>query len=151
MKLKVYRVFLLISLFAIIALSIVFAVLSIVHSTQNKGDVFDAIMYVVCFLIIIAFSTLQIINTFVSMKSDNSFLKNLLYESDGQLIRGLYIGVYILLGVGIFVIFYSSLLFANLPIPFKDFDLPIKYVLFDFGVLIALNSLFTLIFPSINK
>ncbi len=151
MKIKVYRIILYVFESLLISSSIALLILSIINCVNTSSDIFDAIMYVVCFLIVIAFSILQIINTIMSTRGQNSYLKSLLYEENGKIIQGLYAGFIIFLLIGVGIIVYSSLLIMNLNLPLNEFVLPIKYVILDFGLLLLIDCLLVVLYPLTKK
>lgn len=151
MKIKVYRIILYVLESLLISSSIALLTLSIIDCINTSADVFDAIMYVICFLIVIAFSILQIINTIMSTKGQNSYLNSLLYEENDKIIQGLYAGFIVFLLIGIGIIVYSSLLIMNLNLPLNEFALPIKYVILDFGLLLLIDCLLVILYPLTKK
>ena len=85
-KLKTYRISLLISLFIAVITDLVFFSLLLVDFISNIGNVtiMDYVMYIICFVLLLAFNITEIVNTFISFKTGSNFIKFLGYDANGD-------------------------------------------------------------------
>lgn len=153
MKLKVYRISLLCCLMVSCILSIYFLILSIQNVIGvSKENLMDAIMYIVCLVLNLAFLGLEIHNTFYSFKTGSNFAKNLSFNEDGSLNSKFLV---ILAVLDVFVlggIVYLSIIYKGV------YDLPLnqlaplaKAVSIAFLVTVFVNITYTLLFPLLGK
>lgn len=153
MKLKIYRILLLSLLFLAILLTGYFLVLSIINIIGiDKLDLMDGIMYILCFVLNLAFLSLEVFNTFYSFKTGSHFAKNLSFNEDGSLNKKFLI---ILSFIDVFVVIalvYLGIIYdGKLDIALSSLPLLSKSVSFVFFVTVFINVTFTLLFPILGK
>lgn len=85
MKLKIYRTILLTLLFAVVLLTIGLGVFSFIDLLKKPDDVLDNLVLLLCFVLLIAFIILEIVNTFLSFKTGSVFIKSLVFDDKNAL------------------------------------------------------------------
>lgn len=153
MKLKIYRILLLGCLLSSIVLTSYFLVLSVINIIGiDKLDLLDGIMYILCFVLNLAFLCLEVYNTFYSFKTGSHFAKNLSYNEDGSLNTKFLVVLGFADVIVVAGIIYLSIIFKG------EYDLLLsglstlsKAVSIVFLVTAFVNITFTLLFPVLGK
>ena len=151
MKLKIYHILLLTFLFLTFALTSTLLVLSIIETSTLTGDLTDNILFIVCFILLLAFEVLEIVNTFVSFKTGSAFIKPLTFDDDKKinspLLTIMTIVALIIMGV---MIFFIMTIFDK-TLPFGDSPNTLKFLLISFFTLVLVDVLFIDLFPLLGK
>lgn len=153
MKLKVYRISLISCLVISFALTIFFLVLAIKNIIGvDQDNMMDGIMYILCFVLNLAFLGLEIGNTIYSYKTGSNFVKNLTFNDDGSLNSKL---LKVLSVLEVFVVIATIYLFViykgEINLPLSDLTQLSKSVAIVFFVTIFVNITFVLLFPILGK
>ena len=111
----------------------------------------DSILFILCFIVFIAFSVFQTYSVIRSQKHEGVFLKGLLYGKEEVFATKTYIFNNFLLILGVFFVIYGSLLFIGLEIPFSGFPLPLDLLLISCGTLLIVNSIFIDLYPLVKE
>lgn len=153
MKLKVYRISLLSCLTISFALTVFFLVLAIKNIIGiEQENMMDGIMYILCFVLNLAFLGLEFGNTIYSYKTGSNFVKNLTFNEDGSLNSKLLKVLSVLeffvciITIYLFIIYKGE---GNLPL--SELTKLAKSVAIVFFVTIFVNITFVLLFPLLGK
>lgn len=153
MKLKIYRYTLLSCLFACFVLSACFLAISIKNVIGiSKEDLMDGIMYILCFVLNLAFIGLEIFNTFYSFKTGSHFAKNLTYNEDNSFNKKFviiisFLNVFVLVALIYLCIIYKG----ELELPLSQMKPLAKAVSIAFLSTVFVNITFTILFPILGK
>ena len=145
-KLKIYRFSLLTSLFLLVFGTLFFLVLTAMNFA-DYAEVMDGVMYIIAFVVLLAFVGLEIGNTIVSFKKGSNFVKALAYDSDKEINkRGLFIFALLLvvsLGASIYMLF----VILGYNIFFSALSKPVQYIAFMFFLTAFVDMTFILLYP----
>lgn len=148
-KRNVYSSCLLGFLFALAADAVVGIVLSTIHAfSATQEQLGDAIIIILCFVLLLAFLTLEIVNTFRSFRHGSQFILSLAYNEDGNKNTPFLVisGLLFLLGLVCFV--WGILLMCGLSVFLSD---TVRWdgghLIMAFGALLWINFGAVLLFP----
>ena len=145
MKLKIYRIALLVTLFLLFGLNIFFIVLTAINFAHTD-NISDNILFTLTLLVSLACIFLEIFNTFVSMKNGSNFIRVLLYDRDVLVKKSIYITIaFLVVFLGLTV--YAILLLSGLDLPLSGLARELLYMIVIFFSLITVNSIFVLFYP----
>lgn len=151
MKLIIYRltIFILLGLLAIGSGFLL--VLGIIDAINVKADVIESIIYSVCYLLLLAFTILEIANTIISIKSGSNFIQRLLYEKK-EFNRPFYIMAFIFGILSLVILIYGLIIYPSNNFMFLSDSIKlIKGLLILFSSLIAFDVIIVLLFPLLAK
>ena len=153
MKLKVYRISLISCLVISFALTVFFLVLAIKNIIGlEKEEMMDGIMYILCFVLNLAFLGLEIGNTIYSYKTGSNFIKNLTFNEDGSLNNKLIKILTILeVIVGAVIIYFAIIYKGDKTLPLSELTPLAKSVAITFFVTVFVDMTFILLFPILGK
>lgn len=150
MKLKIYRTLLLASLFIAVAANTFFLVMTVIDMipAETKDDY---IMFLICFLVAIAFSILEISNTFRSFKEGSSFVKPLMYDDDDSKNNKGIVIMSVIFIIGLALLVFGIL--GSFHIRIQGLSLPngFYYLISSVGAIASINGLFSLLFLLTGK
>lgn len=152
MKLKIYRISLMLFLFISFVITLIFGILStmsIIGIEQDK--IMDGIMYILCFCLLLIFTGLQIANTIVSFKNGSSFIVNLAYNDNKTVNKNFLLILGGVSALSIFSIIYFSFIYNGFDLPFSGFDKNISSFIICVSVLLLINSIYIILFPILAK
>lgn len=127
-------------------LSLIYTILNI----SNTDNLSDSILFILCFAVFIIFVSFQIYAVLRSQKNEGVFLKGLLYGKEDILSTSTLGFVTVLIGLGIFMIVYASLLFFDKDLPFSSFPKSLDLLTISLGGLLVVNGIFIDIYPKIK-
>lgn len=137
MKLLIYRISLITLLTILFGVGVSFLILNIMNIVKLGQIDFDHIIYILCFVLCLAFLGLEIFNTCLSFKTGSNFIKNLVYDDDLTLnkrfILLVRIGIILSLGIMIYSIiicFQDSLFLSNLDLGSKELIILFSSIIF---------------------
>lgn len=145
MKLKIYRIALLATLFLLFGLNIFFIVLTAINFAHTE-NISDNILFLLTLLVSAACIFLEVFNTFVSMKNGSNFIRVLCYEKEVLVKKTLYLaGLFLLVFLGLTI--YAILLLAGLDLPLSGLARELLYMIVIFFSLISIDSIFIIFYP----
>ena len=149
MKLKLYRIFLLTSLFLLAGLNIFFIVLTAMKFTSTSS-ISDNILFLLALLVSLACVGLEIFNTFVSFNRGSNFIRVLCYEKDELQKKTLGFAI-VFLVVFLSLLIYVILLIFGINLPLSGLKKELLYMVIIFFSLIIIDSIFILFYPLVAK
>lgn len=153
MKLKVYRISLISCLAISFALTVFFLILAIKNVIGiDQEDMMDGIMYILCFVLNLAFLGLEISNTIYSYKTGSNFVKNLTFNDDGSLNSKLLKCLSVLDVIVVLILIYLLIIYKgenNLPL--SELTQLAKSVAISFFVTVLVDITYILLFPILGK
>jgi len=150
MKIKIYRLVWIICLFVSLLLNIALALLMF-YQISNTTESEDAIIFSICFLVLIVFNIFQIYSIIKSIKNGGVFLKGFLFNQDNQINKKIFIIINIVLLFAIIGLIYSILLTCGLDIYFSTFPKSLDYLMIGFFNLMMMDIIFADFYPLIEK
>ena len=83
MKLKIYRISIIVMLLASIVFTSIYGVKTVINVISfNKEKLMDGIIYILCYIMLLMFTAMEIANTVVSFKNGSVYIKGLAYNDD---------------------------------------------------------------------
>ena len=150
MKIKIYRLVWIICLFVSLLLNIALALLMF-YQISNTTESEDAIIFSICFLVLIVFNIFQIYSIIKSIKNGGVFLKGFLFNQDNQINKKIFIIINIVLLFAIIGLIYSILLTCGLDIYFSTLPKSLDYLMIGFFNLMMMDIIFADFYPLIEK
>lgn len=150
MKIKIYRLVWIICLFVSLLLNIALALLMF-YQISNTTESEDAIIFSICFLVLIVFNIFQVYSIIKSIKNGGVFLKGFLFNQDNQINKKIFIIINIVLLFAIIGLIYSILLACGLDIYFSTFPKSLDYLMIGFFNLMMMDIIFADFYPLIEK
>ena len=145
MRLKIYRIALLITLFSLFFLNMFFVVLTIIKMTKTE-NISDSILFLLALFVSSACVFLEIFNTFVSFKNGSNFIRVLCYDKEVLVKKTLGLaGVFLFVFLGLLV--YVILLLSGLNLPLSGLADELLYMTVVFFSLICVDAIFILFYP----
>lgn len=153
MKLKIYHIITLTLLFLSLALSLTLGIISFIDLLTNPSQVLDNLILFVCFIILIAFTVLEIVNTFLSFKTGSVFVKSLAFD-DKKVLNSPFLVILAIIGCfAVAGLIYSLYILAN---PVNELllatsPLMLKNLLISVFALLIVDILIIELFPLLGK
>ncbi len=145
MKLKIYRIALLTTLFLLFGLNIFFIVLTSINFAHTE-NISDNILFLLTLLVSLACIFLEVFNTFVSFKNGSNFIRVLCYDKDALVKRTLYLaGLFLFVFLGLTI--YAILLLSGLELPLSGLARELLFMVVIFFSLISIDAIFILFYP----
>lgn len=149
MKLKIYRIALLTSLFLLFGLNMFFVVLTIMKMATTD-NVSDNILFLLALFVASACIFLEIFNTFISFKNGSNFIRVLCYDKQTLVKKTL-----VLAGIFLFVFLsltvYTILLVSGLDLPLSGLANELLYMVIVFFATICVDAIFILFYPLVAQ
>jgi hypothetical protein len=121
------------------------------YQISNTTESEDAIIFSICFLVLIVFNIFQIYSIIKSIKNGGVFLKGFLFNQDNQINKKIFIIINIVLLFAIIGLIYSILLTCGLDIYFSTFPKSLDYLMIGFFNLMMMDIIFADFYPLIEK
>lgn len=152
MKQRKYQITLLVLLSIVLILNIILLVLTIIDVTKFTSDqIMDGIMYILCYILLLAFNGLQIFNTILSFKNGGVFIKNLVYNEKNTLNHNF---IYILGGIQLILLIctvYFGLVTLNVNLPCGNLDKHIIMIIFSYSLLMWIDCIAVITYPIFHR
>ena len=152
MKLKIYRFSLIFMLLISIGLSIFLGIKSTLNVLgYDKVKLSDGIMYILCFLLLLSITVLEIANTIISFKNGSVYIKGLTYNDNNTINRN---SLYVAGGIAIFSLFtviYISFTLNRNDLPLSTLDTEAKYFMISAFALAFINAMYVVLFPLLAR
>lgn len=151
MKLKIYRSLLLTGLFLTLLLTITLLVLGFLNLLKDATDIGKNLLYIFCFILLIAFNILEIVNTFISFKTGSTFVYRLAFN-DSKTVNKNFLFVISFLGLfSLAVSIYMTLTLFNPFLPLGGSPKLIVYLMICFFFFFFVDILFIILFVFLGK
>ena len=148
MKLKLYRISLIILLCLSIILSLILGVITTINVTKfDEIKMMDGIIYILCFILLIIFTGLEVFNTIISFKHGSVYIKGLAYDDNNNVNRN---SLLISGGIALFSVIatiYVILILNGANLPLNTLDKEALYFIITMMVLVFINALAVVLFP----
>jgi hypothetical protein len=152
MKLKLFRIFLITSLFLLIGLAVYFTVLTVLSMIGQEDSVIgDGVLFILCFLATIAVIGLEIGNTIRSVKEGSSFMHTLYVDEFDVEHKKVPIFCTFLSITSIAVIAYVVALLCGVELMGSDWNHNFLRLLIVVFSLIAIDSIFLALYKFVIK
>ncbi len=152
-KLKTYRISLLISLFIGVIIDLIFFSFVIVDFVSNIETVtiMDYVMYIICFVLLLALNITEIVNTFISFKTGSNFIKFLAYDASGDKNTPLFNFCIVATFFLVLGTIYLIIAKCNISIPLGSMNENVKSFIICFFILVIIDLIFIYLFQYFGK
>jgi hypothetical protein len=148
MKLKLYRISLIILLCLSIVLSLILGTISLINVLKfDETKMMDGIIYIICYVMLIIFTGLEVSNTIISFKHGSVYINGLAYDDNNNPNRN---SIIISGGISVFsiiAVIYVILIINGVELPLSNLDIEALYFLITTCVLVFINALAVMLFP----
>lgn len=148
MKLKLYRITLLIFLFISFVITTLFLITTIVRLSNNQDVMLmDKIVYIACFALLLIFTGLEILNTILSFKNGSSYIVYLAYNDDKTINHNFLLFTKGVTIFSVIMIVYFCFIYNGYDLPLSGFDKNMSSFVICVTILIFINCLYISLFP----
>ena len=148
MKLKMYRISLIITLIISACVTLLFGIISTINVTNfDQIKLTDGIMYILCYVLLLVFTILEIINTILSFKNGSVYIRGLAYNDNKEINRNTLTITGGIVIISLFAIVYLLIILSGANIPLSTLDIEAIYFMICTSILVIINATYVLLFP----
>lgn len=152
MKLKLYRISLIILLLASFVITLIFGIKTTISVLKfDKEKLMDGIIYILCFVMLLMFTAMEVINTILSFKNGSVYIKGLAFNDNNTLNRNSLIVTGGIASLSIFAIYYISIILRGRNLPLYKLEIEAKHFMLVSFILVLINAIAVLLFPIFGK
>lgn len=117
----------------------------------DKEKLMDGIIYILCYVMLLMFTAMEVINTILSFKNGSVYIKGLAFNDNNTLNRNSLIVTGGIASLSIFAIFYISIILRGRNLPLYKLETEAKHFMLVSFILVLINAIAVLLFPIYGK